>query len=46
MVVLVSAVVAALGLAVAGPATERWLLPHPAGARTNPRWDPPARAAG
>ena len=36
MVMLVSAVVAALGLAVAGPASERELSRHPIGARTRP----------
>jgi hypothetical protein len=39
MVALTSAVVAALWLAVAGPASERGLSPHP-------RWDPPARLGG
>jgi len=39
MVALTSAVVAALGLAVAGPASERGLSPHP-------RWDLPARLGG
>jgi len=34
LVVLVGAVAAALGLSVAGPASERGLSPHPAEART------------
>ena len=34
LVMLVGAVVAALGLALAGPASERGLSPHPAEART------------
>src|SRR5829696_9370286 len=34
LVMLVGAVVAALGLAVAGPASERGFSPHPAEART------------
>jgi len=44
MVVLISAVAAALGLAASGPVSERGLSPHPAEA--HPRWDPPERLGG